>query len=110
MVQVNDSNVIKTPAVVVDQRFFFPEDVIDIKQKSSKSSITNSYSDSDSITDTYSAGDPTVLIGGLDAPRYLTIISQTARITSDGKTLIDVVLEVEDVPGATHYEIRVTKG
>lgn len=43
---------------------------------------------------------------GLDVPDNVTIISQTLRRSPGGVQVIDVVIDVEDVPGALHYEIR----
>jgi hypothetical protein len=44
----------------------------------------------------------------LDAPDSYEVISQTVRTGSDGRQLVDVVIEVEDVDGAINYEVRVT--
>lgn len=49
---------------------------------------------------------------GDDAPMAvdnLTIISQTLRRAQDGTQVVDIVAEVDDVPGATKYEFRITK-
>ena len=45
----------------------------------------------------------------LDPPGSMEIISQTVRTAPDGRQVIDVVIEVEDIAAATDYEIRVTK-
>ena len=47
--------------------------------------------------------------GLLGTPSNLVIKYQTARQTSDAKTVIDVVLGCDDVINAINYEVRVTK-
>lgn len=42
-------------------------------------------------------------------PEMVTVVSTSARQAPDGRTVIDVVIEVEDVPGITQYDIRVAK-
>lgn len=46
---------------------------------------------------------------GPEVPEILGIVSQTVRHSDEGTKVIDVVIEVEDIPGITKYEIRVTK-
>lgn len=47
-----------------------------------------------------------------DAPMTidnLTVISQVLRRANDGSQVVDLVVEVDDIPGITKYEFRVTK-
>lgn len=44
----------------------------------------------------------------LDPPDSLVIVSQTVRTAPDGRQVVDVVVEVEDIPSALNYDIRVT--
>jgi len=46
---------------------------------------------------------------GLRPPDYVTVISQVMRLTSDGRYVVDIILDVEDIPGATTYEVGLTK-
>ena len=39
----------------------------------------------------------------------LTIVSQTLRRLKDGSLVVDMVVQVDDIPGATKYEFRITK-
>lgn len=39
----------------------------------------------------------------------LEIISQVIRRAADGTQVVDIVAEVDDVPGITKYEFRITK-
>lgn len=44
--------------------------------------------------------------GTISAPENLTVISQTIRVLPDGTSVVDVVLDVEEVLGASRYEVR----
>jgi hypothetical protein len=41
-------------------------------------------------------------------PDYMTIISQTSRVTPGG-VVVDVVIDVEDVARVSQFEVRITK-
>jgi hypothetical protein len=43
------------------------------------------------------------------APQILGIVRQITRILSNGDERVDVVLKVEDIPGADKYEFRISK-
>jgi hypothetical protein len=43
---------------------------------------------------------------GLQPPDVFTIISQTPRIATDGRTVMDVVVNIGDTLGATSFELR----
>lgn len=45
----------------------------------------------------------------LDTPSSFTIVSQQIRTGLDGTQVVDIVIEVEDVPGANSYNVRVSK-
>lgn len=45
----------------------------------------------------------------LAVPDSVTIVSQTVRISASGQSVVDVVIDVPDIPGADNYEIRTTK-
>ena len=45
----------------------------------------------------------------LQAPNTMSIVSQTVKVAPDGRFVVDVVIEVEDVPGAANYEVRLSK-
>lgn len=46
---------------------------------------------------------------GVAAPDYIEIISQTVRTAPDGRQVVDVVIDVEEVDGAIKYDVRITK-
>lgn len=43
----------------------------------------------------------------LGVPSYFTVISQSVRTATDGRTVIDVVIDVEEIAGAINYEVRI---
>lgn len=43
----------------------------------------------------------------LGVPDNFSILSQTVRRSSGGQLVIDVVIEIDDVPGATDYDVQV---
>lgn len=45
----------------------------------------------------------------LQPPDSMTVVSQTLRTAKDGSQVVDVVIEVPDVPGAVNYEVRISK-
>lgn len=46
---------------------------------------------------------------GLQPPESVMVVDQVFRKGADGKTVVDLVLEVEDVPGASEYEVRTSR-
>lgn len=126
MGQISTANVIKTPEVVLNPVFFLPPDVIDVRVGD-----TSDPTEEDGVTydDVVEADD--VIVDGSDdsvvdtpnipidddgegaealpTPQWMTIIDQQVRIAPDGKAVVDVVIELEDVTGATEYDIRMTK-
>ena len=47
---------------------------------------------------------------GLRPPESVVVISQTTRMSSSGQTVVDVLLEILDAPGAEEYEVRMAVG
>lgn len=45
--------------------------------------------------------------GGLRPPGSITVIESRVRQGPGGKDVVDLIIEVEDMPGATEYEVRV---
>lgn len=135
MAQIRDTDIIRTPDVNLDPRLFVPEGVIDIGVKSNEIDPdlpTPNPEDEDDATgaDSGSNSDAGSGDGGdvvytpptnnnvpaesgetemLPTPQSITIVSQTIRIAPDGSSLVDVVIDVEDIPGVPNYDVRVTK-
>lgn len=61
----------------------------------------------DGVTEDVPTSVPTAT-GALIPPDYVVVLSQTTRVTSGG-TVVDVIIEVADPPGATSYNVKLTK-
>lgn len=44
----------------------------------------------------------------LRPPEHVVLVEQIVRQAPGGKDVVDLIFEVEDVPGASEYEVRVT--
>lgn len=124
MAQIRDTNVIRTPEVTVDPRLFLPDGIIDMTTKSPEidpdapTAFPASTGEDLEIVDgevIYDEGtDTSTGEGGfendtLPTPQYILVLNQVIRIAPDGKALVDVTIDVEDIPGITNYEVRVAK-
>jgi len=45
----------------------------------------------------------------LSPPDGITVVSQNVRVTADGKYVVDVIIDVADVPGVSGYDRSLTK-
>lgn len=50
---------------------------------------------------------PVEIDEGLQPPSSIYVVDQIYRKGADGRVVVDLVLEVEDMPGAQEYEVRV---
>ena len=41
-------------------------------------------------------------------PAAITVVSQTVKTSPDGRQVINVIIEVDDIPGVQNYDVRVT--
>lgn len=111
--QIKDTNVVKTPEVVIHPSFFLPPDVVDMRVGSSSDTIEeddvalNDIVDDDDFVDD-PVPDDTEVDAGLAAPEGFSIVEQIVRIGPDGNSVVDVVIEFDDV-APTEYDIRITK-
>jgi hypothetical protein len=107
-------NVVNKQPVVLDPNFFLPPGVVDVRH------VNDTETDglySDESDDTIAEGDvespvDSVVDGNNDVlqpPGEITIVSQTVKVADDGKFAVDVVIDVEEIPGVTNYETRLTK-
>src|SRR5688500_14528032 len=97
----------------IDPRFFLPPNVIDLNysDKTLPSSdapdatvVEGSLSDANDIEDISTPGGESIL----PPPDSVTFVSQTVKVTSGG-TVVDVVIDVEEISGVTQFEVRITK-
>jgi hypothetical protein len=111
--QIRDTNVVKTPEVVINPAFFLPPNVIDMRSGTEtefeeEDVALNDIVDSDDI-DTAPIPDADESDdSGLPAPENFSVVEQIVRIGPDGNAVVDVIIEFED-QGHNEYDIRVTK-
>lgn len=103
--------------IIIDPLFTIPEGAEDqfstsineIDEISLESDEFEFYGD-ENLQDGYEEGDEHENeTGALDTPDGYTIVSQTLRRAPGGQQVVDLVIEVNDVAGATNYEVQVTK-
>ncbi len=63
---------------------------------------------SSDVIDWSSATAPVVENPALLPPDHIEILSQTFRLNEVGQAVVDVLIEVFDVPGAVEYEVRMS--
>jgi hypothetical protein len=113
------------PAIVLDPNFFLPPNVVDMRYRTAEEENDSAVGRSDSgeiVNVEYDDSGFSELQEGVDEndendsvssflspPDYANVVSQTVRVTADGKFVVDVILDVEDVPGAVQYDVRITK-
>jgi hypothetical protein len=91
--QVVDNEVRKNPFVALPRDFVTLEKTEENSLVKEENNATNFLSDNKGVPKT---------------PAIISVISQSANFNPDGTSVIDLVLEVEDV-GTFEYEVRVTK-
>lgn len=106
-----------TRGVTLDPNFFRPPNVIDLRYLDADDN--KDFSESDSITavevslpidtpmDTGPVNDGSS--PDLPIPDGITFISQTVRNPSGGAYLVDVVIDIPDIPGVDGFEVSVAK-
>lgn len=107
--QIKDTNVARTKQREVDPQFAVRKGRVDAKQ-----AVRSRYDDEEDDIDVINAEDVDIedFPGGyvdpteLLAPEGITVISQTARMNSEGRIVVDVILDLGPPGGATGYNIR----
>jgi len=120
---ISGKNVTSTDEIVLDPQFFLPPGIVgtrvltpdEIAQRAGsyveeEVEATFDYQDDVEGEEFFDPGFTIDNPALLDAPSSVTIVSQTVRETAGGQSVVDVVIEVNDVPGVTEYQIRETKG
>ena len=112
---ISGKTISQTGPVVLDQNFTLPPNVVDVRYINE--------SDMGGVSDTpVNDEEGTVIIvdgseddGGvttpnvISAPTSMTILTQKVGIAPDGRFVVDVEIEVEDIPGVSTFEVRLTK-
>lgn len=94
--------------IVIDPRFSKPPNVVDVRDASNVDGI--SYYESIPDYNDFEEAEPQDqdAVGIPMPPTSFSVVSQTVR-NVDGNQVVDVVLEVPDIPGVKQFDIRVAK-
>lgn len=117
MAQIKQNQIVQQPQKKVNPYSALPRDLNvpatsleTIVQLSTNSDVVSNISDliggdsnSSAVTDT------DVILAPPPVPAILSVKSQTINYGPDGKATVDVVIEVQDVPGSAEYDVRVAK-
>lgn len=113
---INNRNIVEKQPVVIDPNFFLPPGVVDaryVNDSDTAGLYTDPSGPSDSLIDSEVVGEiPDSVIANpttIQAPNTMTVIDQVVRIAADGRFVVDVVIEVEDIPGVANFEVRMSK-
>ena len=90
----------------VDPMFNIPDGITELEYNEDTPSELVLTQDSDGNF-VYAPNNPTPQYG-VATPNIIGIVGQTKRTTKSGSQVVDVVIEVDDIPGAS-YEIRINK-
>jgi hypothetical protein len=102
--------VLKKPRETIEMHpsLFFPPGVEDIVI-----GLPPNYTDPDDVAqDNFAVEDDNVAEDDdaeLPIPTAFTVVSQQVRISPGGGQVVDLIIEVEDLPGVENYEVRKTK-
>lgn len=113
------------PPIEIDPNFFLPPTVVDMRYRNLEdaddSTTTRSPDtgevvsveyDDISFNELVSDNDPfenETVSTFIAPPDYANVVSQQVRVASDGKFVVDIILDVEDVPNVVQYDVRLTK-
>lgn len=99
--QIKDTNVIKTPEVVVQPQFAIPPDLVDVRP-ATQAEIQYDPFPSPEAGDFIVVDEDTV-----QTQVVITVLSQTLRTTADGITVVDVVLGVDGPADSYDWRLSV---
>jgi hypothetical protein len=110
------------PPIEIDPNFFLPPDVVDMRYKEPDEENDSALVRDESTGEVVSVDYDEVGVSDIDGsesggsdsdalfpPDYVTVVSQEVRVTGDGKFVVDVILDVEDIQGVIQYDVRLTK-
>ena len=110
---ISSGRIVQKPEVVLDPNFFLPPGVTGMRletlEERGRKSPAGLNQGGDEVIDQEFNFDNPDLDTSLRPPSWIKVISQTVRKGPTGIQVVDVVIEVEDVPGVDDYQVRVTK-
>lgn len=106
-------NAVKRTQTPVDPMFFIPDGVDELVYDDAERELDVEIveEESEEIYDDVFLVDDTETSNteAPETPDILSVVEQVLRKTSAGNQVVDVVVEVDDIPGISKYEFRVTK-
>lgn len=110
MKQINSDQIITN--VIPDNTLkAIPRDMADAKSVSSKSGLGLSNSATQPVISDAPSVPETLANQKIipETPSLIGVKSQAVKIKDDGTYSIDIVIEVEDIPNVSDYEVRISK-
>jgi hypothetical protein len=106
--------------VSIDPNFFLPPNVVDMRYVDIEGEDTSTQRDDDgeivgtnyddvAIYDFEQFPTTDSASSLLSPPDTVTFVSQTVRVAADGKFVVDLIIDVEDVPGVVRYDVSLSK-
>lgn len=98
----------------IDPRFFIPPNVTGVAYKGpetmTSSAPVQNQQEVEVTVESGTASEPSAIEdeNRLLPPDSITIVSQTTRVTSGG-TVVDVVIDIDEVQRISQYDVRLTK-
>lgn len=114
---ISSGKIVKKPVIVVNPNFFLPPGVVDARPMTEEELALEGTKGQNQTERAFSAGLPGTIEADPDKPIKLPVLrpptdiavkSQRVRNNADGTSVVDVVLAVPDVEGATGYDVRIT--
>ena len=117
----SDKSIKQTPPTTLDPNFFLPPDVIDMRYVDLDTQDTSiGYTEDGEIVgflyeDATTAEFEEIVEGDtgssslLSPPDSVTVLAQEVRVTSDGRFVVDVIIEVPDMPGIVSFDQSISK-
>lgn len=98
--------------IVIDNNFFVPLGVVDVRQRGLDDASYYGSTDNGGgagVTDPSSTPSPNNPGSVIPIPSSFSVVAQQVHITPDGKAVVDVTLEFPDVIGISAVDVRITK-
>lgn len=106
---ISSGRIVKKPAITIDPNFLLPPGLIDVTQRDVETEELEY--DGEEVTE---SNEEVVDAGYVDPDHLETtqtflVVNETVRVLPDGSSVVDLIVELDDIPGITNYEARVTK-
>ena len=93
--------------LILDNRFFVPPGVVDVRQAGEENGEGYYTEPTDIAVEGPILDTPASVVPM--PPTSYEIVEQRVRISSDGRAVVDVMVEFPDLDGVENIEVRITK-